>query len=100
MHADTIALIEMLDEMERVLGKADSNMLRALLSVAKEARLVACEIALFALNFEIDSPQITPVRKAVAIHRRDTALIQWGEIMTDLAEFRRPSGSPALQELC
>ena len=100
MHAETVALIKMLDQMEPFIGKADSNMLRALLSVAKEARLVACEIALFALNFEIDSPQITPVRKAVAIHRRDTALIQWGEIMTDLAEFRRPSGSPALQELC
>jgi hypothetical protein len=100
MHADTIALMEMLDEIERVIGKADSNMLRTLLSDAKEARLIVCEVALFALNFEIDSPQITPMRKGEAIHRRDTALIQWGEIMTDLAEFRRPSTSPTLQELC
>jgi hypothetical protein len=101
MHAETVALIKMLDQMEPFIGKADSNMLWTLLIDAKAERRAACEITLFALNFEIDSPQITPMRKAEAIHQRDTMLIQWGEIMTDLDEFRRrPWASPALQELC
>jgi hypothetical protein len=88
MHMDTVALIEMLDEIEPVIGKADSNILRRLLIGAKEARLVACQIALLGLNFEIDSPQTKPMRKAEAIRRRDIVLVQWGEIMTELDELQ------------
>lgn len=87
MHVNTAALIEMLDEIEAVIGKADSKALRMLLIHGKGMRLVACEIALFALNFEIDSPQITPMREAEAIHRRDIVVVQWGEIMTELDEL-------------
>ncbi len=85
MRLETRALIEQWDEIERVVGKVYSQIFRTLLINAKEERLVVCEIALSALNFEIDSPQITPMRKAEAIHQRDTVLVQWGEIMTELS---------------
>jgi hypothetical protein len=88
---ETKALIEKLDELERAVGEVDSKRLRTLLIDAKQERLVVCEIALFALNFEIDFPQITPVREAEAIHRRDTVLVQWGEIMTELDELQHRS---------
>jgi hypothetical protein len=88
MHLRTAVLIEVLDEIEQVIGKAASNGLRTLLIDAKEARLVTCEVALFALSFEIDSPQIIPIREAEAIHRRDIVLVQWGEITTELDELQ------------
>ena len=100
MHAETIALIKMLDQMEPFIGKADSNMLWTLLIDAKAERRAACEITLFALNFEIDSPQITPMRKAEAIHQRDTMLIQWGEIMTDWMSSDAAPGPAPLFKNC
>jgi hypothetical protein len=43
------------------------------------------------LNFEIDSPQITPQRKLEAIARRDAVMIEWGERMMELAELESSS---------
>ncbi|MGO9619728.1 MAG: hypothetical protein ACLPH3_23980 [Terracidiphilus sp.] len=54
-----------------------------------EAQLVVRELERVGLNFEIDSPQIVPERKAEAIARRDVVLVEWGEIMTELEELRQ-----------
>jgi hypothetical protein len=62
-----------------------------------EAQLVVHEIERVGLNFEIDSPQVTPERKAEAIARRDTVLIEWGEIMTELEELRNSPLSPIVE---
>jgi hypothetical protein len=53
-----------------------------------EAQLVLREIERVGRNRVIDSPQTTPERKAAAIARRDAALIEWGEIITELEELR------------
>jgi hypothetical protein len=53
-----------------------------------EALLVLREIERVGLNFEIDSPETTPERKANAIARRDEGLIEWGETLTELEDLR------------
>ena len=42
------------------------------------AMLVLSEIERVGLNFEIDSSQTTPERKAEATARRDAVMIEWG----------------------
>jgi hypothetical protein len=59
-----------------------------------EALLVLREIERVGLNFEIDSPQITPEQKAKFITRRDEVLIEWGETITELEDLRN-SNNPA-----
>ena len=52
-----------------------------------KAQLVLREIERVALNAEIDSPHTSPERRMEATARRDISLIEWGEIMTELAEI-------------
>jgi hypothetical protein len=59
-----------------------------------EALLVLREIERVELNFQIDSPQITPEQKAKSIARRDEVLIEWGETLTELEDLRN-SNNPA-----
>jgi len=59
-----------------------------------EALLVLREIERVGLNFEIDSPQITPEQKAKFITRRDEVLIEWGETINELEDLRN-SNNPA-----
>ena len=61
---------------------------QALLTEHLEARTVLCEIRLAGLKFEIDSPQTAPGRKAEAVVQRDAVLVEWGEVMTRLADAR------------
>jgi hypothetical protein len=56
-----------------------------------EALLILCEIEHAGLNFEIDSPQAAPQRRAEAIAQRDAVIIKWGRIMTELEELRNSS---------
>ena len=53
-----------------------------------EALLVLREIERVGLNFQIDSPQVTPEKKAAALIRRDKVLIEWGETLTELEDLR------------
>lgn len=53
-----------------------------------EARLVLCEMRRASLNFEIDSPQIIPVRRVEALAERDQVLVEWGVVMTMLEELK------------
>jgi hypothetical protein len=56
-----------------------------------KAQLALREIEHVGLNFEIDSLQTSPERKAEATARRDAALIEWGEIFTELEDLRNSS---------
>jgi hypothetical protein len=71
----------------------DIDLWRRLFVSELEARLVLSEIRRASLNFEIDSPNITPQRKARAIIERDQTLIEWGTIMTELEEQNKLTGS-------
>ena len=73
------------NEVVRLLRRLNIERLRALLGVGEVERA--------ALNFEIDSPQITPQRKAEATSRRDAVMIEWGLRMTELAELESSSGA-------
>ncbi len=67
------------DEIVRIVRRLNIERLQALLGVG--------EIERVGLNFEIDSPQITPQRKAEAMARRDAVMIEWAQRMTELAEL-------------
>lgn len=67
------------NEIVRILRRLRINELKALLGLS--------EIERVALNFEIDSPQITSERKAEAIARRDAVMIEWAQRMTELTEL-------------
>jgi hypothetical protein len=49
-----------------------------------EARLIACEVWRARLNFMLDSPTVTPDERARALQQRDAALVEWGEVFTEL----------------
>lgn len=51
------------------------------------AMLVLSEIERVGLNFEIDSSQTTPERKAEATARRDAVMIEWARRITELQEL-------------
>jgi len=61
---------------------------RRILIDCLEARLIACEVWRASLNFMIDSPLTTKQERDEALRHRDAALVEWGEIMTTLAEVR------------
>ena len=64
------------------------DQIRSLLHIDNlKALLVLSEIERVGLNFEINSPQITPERKAEAIARRDAVMIEWARRMTELQEL-------------
>lgn len=69
----------------------DADIGRRLYVSQLEARLMLSEFRRASLSFEIDSPLITPQRKAKAIAERDQVLIEWGTIMTELEEQSDPS---------
>jgi hypothetical protein len=49
-----------------------------------KAHLALHEIERTALSAEINDSNTTPERRAEAIARRDAALVEWGEIMSEL----------------
>ncbi len=61
--------------------------LRRYLADSLEARLVLCEFRRTGLDSVLDSPFITPKARAEAMAERDAVLIEWGEVMTELAEL-------------
>ena len=64
------------------------DQIRSLLRIDNlKALLVLSEIERVGLNFEINSSQITPERKAEAIARRDAVMIEWARRMTELQEL-------------
>lgn len=75
------------DEIAAILRRLYISNLKALLGVGEVERA--------ALNFEIDSPQITPQRRAEAIARRDAVMIAWGERITELQQLE---GSIAMSD--
>lgn len=58
--------------------------LRDILRNFFEARLVLCEMRRATANFELGSPFITPEKRAELTKMRDAALVEWGEVMTEL----------------
>jgi hypothetical protein len=76
-----------------VLDMSDFDLLRKLYTTHLLARVRLCEIWRVSLNTEIDSPQITPERKAEAISERDQVIVEWGKIMTELEDLKKESSS-------
>jgi hypothetical protein len=70
----------------------DSKLWRALLIQNFEAIVAVQEIELAGLNFAIDSLLNSPEEKAETIARRDAAIVEWGETMTELEDARAGLG--------
>lgn len=62
--------------------------LNNILQVNLEARLVLCEIRRASANFELGSPFITPKTRAELTKLRDAALVEWGQVMTELEALK------------
>jgi hypothetical protein len=53
-----------------------------------EAQLALREIMRVGLNQQIDDPETEGGERYLAALRRDRTIIEWGELMTELQEFR------------
>lgn len=70
--------------------------LKNILQVNLEARLVLCEIRRASANFELGSPFITPKTHAQLTHLRDAALVEWGQVITELEAIKEARGKEIL----
>ena len=54
-----------------------------------EARLIACEVWRTSLDFALASPTISTDDREKALQQRGAALVEWGEVMTELHDLRQ-----------